>query len=159
VTVVFTPAGVEDVDEIFALERQIFPDDAWSKELVRSELEHPDSYYLQARDDSGQLVGYAGLRAPRVRGGQADIQTLGVAEGFRRQGVGQRLLDTLLAEARSRGIAEVFLEVRADNPGASALYEGTGFREIARRPGYYQPGSIDAIVMRCVPGGEARVGA
>jgi ribosomal protein S18 acetylase RimI-like enzyme len=62
--------------------------------------------------------------------------------------VGSRLLEALLDEARSRAVTEVFLEVRADNEPAIALYRGAGFHEIHRRPGYYQPGSVDAIVMR-----------
>jgi N6-L-threonylcarbamoyladenine synthase/ribosomal-protein-alanine N-acetyltransferase len=42
----------------------------------------------------------------------------------------------------------VFLEVRADNPGARALYESLGFAEIAVRPDYYQPDGVDAVIMR-----------
>jgi ribosomal protein S18 acetylase RimI-like enzyme len=43
----------------------------------------------------------------------------------------------------------VFLEVRADNEGALALYESEGFELIDRRVGYYQPDGVDALVMRC----------
>jgi len=42
----------------------------------------------------------------------------------------------------------VFLEVRADNPGARSLYETLGFAEIAVRPKYYQPDGVDAVIMR-----------
>ena len=42
----------------------------------------------------------------------------------------------------------MFLEVRADNPVAEALYASEGFVEIARRPRYYQPDDIDAVVMK-----------
>ena len=55
---------------------------------------------------------------------------------------------TLLAEARDRGAREVFLEVRADNPGAESLYDSLGFERIAVRAGYYQPDNVDANVMR-----------
>jgi ribosomal protein S18 acetylase RimI-like enzyme len=55
---------------------------------------------------------------------------------------------TLLGEARRRGITTVFLEVRADNPGAQELYRMLGFEEIGVRPHYYQPDDVDAIVMR-----------
>ena len=38
--------------------------------------------------------------------------------------------------------------MRADNPGAQALYRELGFEEIGVRPHYYQPDDVDAIVMR-----------
>ena len=47
-----------------------------------------------------------------------------------------------------RGAARLFLDVRADNPGAQTLYEALGFEPIAVRPGYYQPDNVDAVVMR-----------
>ena len=43
---------------------------------------------------------------------------------------------------------EVFLDVRADNPVAQQLYASAGFMEIGRRPHYYQPDDVDAVVMR-----------
>jgi ribosomal protein S18 acetylase RimI-like enzyme len=55
-----------------------------------------------------------------------------------------------MKEAATRGASEIFLEVRADNPGAQALYCSFGFEEIAVRPRYYQPDDVDAIVMRAV---------
>jgi ribosomal protein S18 acetylase RimI-like enzyme len=58
------------------------------------------------------------------------------------------LLEALLSQARSSGVREVFLEVRADNLVARALYEHCGFVAIDSRVGYYQPDNVDAIVMR-----------
>ena len=40
------------------------------------------------------------------------------------------------------------LEVRADNAAALALYEQAGFATISLRRRYYQPGDIDAVIMR-----------
>ena len=51
-------------------------------------------------------------------------------------------------EAAQRGAREVFLEVRADNPTAQALYASEGFVEVGRRPRYYQPDDVDAVVMK-----------
>lgn len=148
-TVSMIQAGPGDASEIYQLEVKLFPHDAWSKHTIDAELAHPDSYYLLLRDDQSQhLVGYGGLRASRTVGGQGDIQTMAVDTDYQGQGLGRRLLDALLAEAWQRHVDDVFLEVRADNEVAKALYDRAGFREIARRPGYYQPGSIDAIVMQ-----------
>ena len=143
------PAAASDLDAIDALEGATFPSDAWSRELIAAELAGEHGHYLVAVDGTDAVIGYAGLRAPRG-GGQADVQTIAVAASARRRGIGAALLDALLAEARARGADEVFLEVRADNPGASALYASRGFARIAVRPAYYQPDGVDAVVMRAV---------
>ncbi len=54
----------------------------------------------------------------------------------------------------------MFLEVRADNPVAQQLYASEGFAEVGRRPRYYQPDDVDAIVMKLdLRGWAARPGA
>jgi len=101
------------------------------------------------------LLGYAGLLAPRG-GEQGDIQTIAVAPAARGMGLGRGLMHALITEARRRGIAYLFLEVRADNPIARNLYRSLGFEEIGVRPRYYRHG-IDAVLMRlAVPGAVTR---
>jgi ribosomal-protein-alanine N-acetyltransferase len=92
-------------------------------------------------------VAYAGLRAAPVDAGQGDIQTIAVRQSHQGRGLGRALLVDLMDEAQRRGVRELFLEVRADNEPAIALYQSLGFREIDRRAGYYQPDGVDAIVM------------
>lgn len=138
-----TPA---DLDAIMAIEHASFPTDAWSTESMAAELATEHSHYL-VDEDAGDIIGYAGLRS--IRGNaDADIQTIALLEARRGEGRGRALLRTLLAEASVRSARDVFLEVRADNPGAEALYASEGFEEIARRPRYYQPDGVDAIVMK-----------
>ena len=138
-------AGLDELDAIMAIETATFATDAWSREIMRSELKNKHSYYLVALGNG--VDGYAGLRAPTGTG-QADIQTIAVVEGARGQGLGRTLMNALLSEARSRGADEVFLEVRADNPAAHHLYESLGFEQIDRRKKYYQPHGVDALIMR-----------
>ena len=142
-------ADAADVPAIMELERSIFVSDAWSERSMLSEVTGQHGYYLVAfdPDDPGTIDGYAGLLAPRG-GGEGDIQTIAVAPRARRRGLGRALMRALIGEARNRGAREVFLEVRADNPGAQTLYQQLGFEEIGVRPKYYQPDGIDAIVMR-----------
>jgi len=142
-------AVVEDVPAIMELERSTFVTDAWSERSMRSEVAGEHGYYLVAFEPATpeRIDGYAGLLAPRG-GGEGDIQTIAVAPHARRRGVGRTLVLALLAEARDRGAREVFLEVRADNPGAQSLYRELGFEEIGVRPKYYQPDGVDAVVMR-----------
>lgn len=139
-------ATTDDLDAIMALERSSFPTDAWSEAMMREEILSRHGRYL-VLEEAGRLIGYGGVRA--VQGGtDADIQTIALAESARGRGRGRGLLRSLLAAAGERGAGEVFLEVRADNPVAQALYLSEGFAEIARRPHYYQPDGVDAIVMR-----------
>ncbi len=139
-------ATPDDLPAIMVLERRLFPGDAWSPAMMAEELAAAHTRYLVA-EVAGEVVGYAGLSAlPGAT--QADIQTIAVEPAHRRLGLGTALLTTLLDEAARRGATEVLLEVRADNPGAQALYERHGFTAIAVRPRYYQPDDVDAIVMR-----------
>ena len=157
-------ATTEDLTAIMALENGTFGTDAWSAQSMRDEVKNPHCYYLVAvRVESPKTIeGYAGLLAPR--GAQdADIQTIAVSVAARRRGLGRTLMLQLMVEARQRGFGQLFLEVRADNPGAQALYQQLGFEAIAVRKGYYQPDNVDAVVMRlrlpaAVPGLAVRNG-
>jgi [ribosomal protein S18]-alanine N-acetyltransferase len=145
----FRRATVADLDSIMLLESSIFENDAWSAESMRGELLNRHCYYLVGfrAETPNRIDGYAGLLAPS-RSKDADIQTIGVAPASRRSGLGRALVQNLVAEAQARGAAEVFLEVRADNPGAQSLYRGLGFTELGIRPKYYQPDNVDAVMMR-----------
>ncbi|HEY5224369.1 MAG TPA: ribosomal protein S18-alanine N-acetyltransferase [Microbacteriaceae bacterium] len=154
-----------DLDAIMALETSTFATDAWSRSTMRGELASEHGYYLVAvrsgeadaaiQDAAASrssaprpsVDGYAGLLAPRGAA-EADIQTIAVAPRARRHGIGRALVAALIAEAVERGVRDVFLEVRADNPGAQALYRSLGFEEIGVRPHYYQPDGVDALVMK-----------
>jgi ribosomal-protein-alanine acetyltransferase len=144
-------AAVGDLDRIMQLETGTFGTDAWSREAMRRDLVSRQCYYLVAErlGFPGELDGYAGLFAPSGAL-EGDIQTIAVAESARRRGLGRALMQALIGEARKRGANEVFLEVRADNPGAHDLYVTLGFEDIAVRVAYYQPDGVDAIVMRQV---------
>ena len=147
-------ATADDLDAIMAIENALFPGDAWSAATMASEIAGPHGHYLVAVAEDAAIDGYAGLLAPEGSG-HGDIQTIAVVERARRRGLGRTLMLALLNEARRRHATEVFLEVRADNPGARALYETLGFTEIAVRPRYYR-GGIDAVIMRlAVPEPEA----
>lgn len=146
-SVVIRTAGAVDLDAIMAIEQASFGASAWERGTMQQEIASDWGRYVIAvdEDDDGRTVGYAGLRAVGVEG---DVQTIAVAAGARGRGIGRALLAELLAEAARRGVRELFLEVRADNPVARGLYESVGFREIGVRPRYYQPEDVDAVVMK-----------
>ena len=75
---------------------------------------------------------------------EAEILNLGVDPRFRRRGVAMALLDALCGVAQG----EVFLEVAETNHPAQALYARAGWLAAGMRPGYYQNGTINAVVMK-----------
>ncbi|MEW2509964.1 ribosomal protein S18-alanine N-acetyltransferase [Streptomyces sp. NPDC046870] len=152
-----------DLDPVLGLERDLFPEDAWSRGMFWSELAHsrgPEATrcYLVAESADGRIVGYAGLAAA---GDLADVQTIAVARDHQGTGLGARLLTELLRAATAFECHEVMLECRVDNLPAQKLYERFGFTPIGFRRGYYQPGNVDALVMRLTtePGGGAAAGS
>lgn len=144
-TVVLRPMRWWDVEAVQRIEADLFPD-PWSVEAFWSELAHvPDTRHFIVAEEDGAVVGYGGLV---TAAGQADVQTLAVARDMQGTGLGARLLDALLTEARTRRAREVLLEVRAENTAAQALYARVGFERIGIRRGYYRPGGTDALVLR-----------
>ena len=142
-------ATPDDLDAIMGLESSTFGNDAWSTEMMSSELASTHTHYLFAFDpiEPAELAGYAGLLAPNGAR-DAEVQTIAVAPSARRLGLGRTLMTALMAAASARGARQLFLEVRADNPSARTLYDSLGFEEIAVRKRYYKPDNVDAQVMR-----------
>ena len=89
----------------------------------------------------------AGYIVGRVGSEELHINNVAVREEYRRKGIGGALLDLILDEGKRSQIPRAFLELRAGNSAALALYEDRGFRVTARRSRYYSDPVEDALVM------------
>lgn len=154
------PAGVRlapvrwwQLAELARLDAELFDPDVWSEETFWSELAAPGRRYcvaVPAEDGAAggedpPILGYAGLA---VSGSEADVQTIAVVPAAQGRGIGGLLLTWLADQAGAGGARTLLLEVRADNERAQRLYTAAGFERIAVRRRYYQPGDIDAHIMR-----------
>lgn len=94
----------------------------------------------------------AGFVLARLVAGEAEILTVAVARAHRRKGLGRDLMEAVLRTLHGERAETLFLEVDETNAPAIALYKRLGFREVARRPGYYEHAGgkqrTDALVMR-----------
>lgn len=91
-----------------------------------------------------------GFLMGRAVAGEAELMTLAVDPSARKYGIGGRLVDGFLTEARARGAESAFLEVLASNLPAQALYARKGFEPKGKRRGYYRSASgerLDALVL------------
>lgn len=131
-----------DILPISELEKECFPDEPWSFQMLVSSFESENFYGVLA-EDGGEIIGYGGIT---VAFDSADIANVAVTEAFRRSGVGSAVLSELLSVAKSRGAEKVFLEVRVSNATAMALYLKNGFKGVYARTRYYSNGE-DCIVM------------
>jgi len=134
----------EDIPAIVAIERAAFSD-PWSARSFREALAHPSVYFACARSDAHDVLGYV---VAWFVADEGEIANLAVAPAGWGSGIGRALLDSALDQARSRGVASVFLEVRDSNERARRLYQSRRFEEIGRRRDYYRRPVEDAIVLR-----------
>ena len=130
------------VAQIAQLERENFSA-PWDEASLLHELENPLSLWLTALDGD-TVAGYIGSQSVL---GESDMMNLAVAPAYRRQGVGRALVERLLWELAEDNHC-LTLEVRASNEAAIALYESLGFRQVGRRPRYYQHPPGDALILR-----------
>lgn len=137
------PASFADAAAMAAVERRCFSD-PWPLEGFRQVFDTPGAVAL-VMSDADDTVAY--FLAREILG-TAEVLNLAVVPEYRGRGLGGALLDAGLAAVRSRGGTEIFLEVRASNDVAQALYASRGFRVDGRRRGYYRRPDEDALVLR-----------
>jgi [ribosomal protein S18]-alanine N-acetyltransferase len=135
----------EDLSAVLEIERRAFSQ-PWSRAFFERELATPFARLTVAMDESApraQLVGYSCRW--RVTD-EVHLLNVAVHQGRRGGGIGRRLVEAVIDEAREIRARTMFLEVRAGNVAARRLYRHLGFRDLGVRRGYYGPGQ-DAIVM------------
>ncbi len=112
------------------------------------EIEKGDIIQLIAEIE-GEIVGNADIA--RHVGRQSHVGTLGIIVklGFRRIGIGAKLIERLISEAKRKGLKIIDLQVNETNVPAITLYKKLGFRETGRTPkGIYWNGKyVDSITM------------
>ena len=131
---VFRKLSIEALPAIMEVERQgkSLP---WSAAMVRDSLRARHLQVWGAFDmPANVLVGFAVLS---VVSDEAELLAMTIAAHLRRQGIGNRLLDFLLDQARACHARQLFLEVRQTNFPAIGLYRKLGFDYAGRRKGYY----------------------
>lgn len=150
------PMTLRDLDAVMALERAVYPF-PWTVGNFRDSLAAGhDAWLLRAPD--GAVRAYSVTMAGVD---ETHLLNLAVAPDAQGQGLARGLLDALVVDARLRGHAKVWLEVRLSNVRAHAIYLRYGFVEVGMRRGYYPAGAglrEDARVMQLTLTGIAARG-
>jgi ribosomal-protein-alanine N-acetyltransferase len=147
------PATLEDLSAVLELERSVVEAPHWGEKEYRAALggvadEGLRRCFLVA-EHAAELVGFAvGKAIGSGEDVQAELESVTVAGGARRSGVGSALCEAVFTWCRRERASEVELEVRSANAAALALYEKLGFELVGKRRGYYRDPMDDAMLMR-----------
>lgn len=131
------------VAQIAQLEKICFSD-PWSEKSVASELDNKLAFWLVAEEED-TVAGYIGSQTVID---ETDMMNVAVHPDFRRKGIAEALVNTLVENLEKMGSHCLTLEVRASNAPAIALYGKLGFAEIGRRKNYYRNPREDALILR-----------
>ena len=141
--ITYTQMTAEHVPQVAQLEKICFAD-PWSELSISLELTNVWSYWVVALDGD-TVVGYVGSQSSID---EADIMNVAVHPDYRRQGIAEKLINTLVADLKKRGCHALLLEVRVSNTPAITLYEKLGFAQIGCRKNYYRNPKEDALILR-----------
>ncbi|WP_084110854.1 ribosomal protein S18-alanine N-acetyltransferase [Caldanaerobius fijiensis] len=131
------------LDAVMEIEKEAFTV-PWSRESFEMEItRNKCAYYIVAILDE-KVVGYGGMW---LVVDEAHITNIAVHRDYRGQGIGKKIIEGLIEEAKRRKLMAMTLEVRASNRVAIHLYEKYGFTPFGRRKGYYSDNNEDAIIM------------
>ena len=139
-------ATIEDAHAIYEIEQQSFSV-PWRLESVLAELEGAENKLYMVICEENHIVGYAGAWLVYDEGQITNIAVLPSARG---KGYGSKLTKQLINECFSRGMHEIFLEVRISNLAALAMYRNLGFSVKGLRKDYYSEPTEDAYIMSLV---------
>lgn len=115
----------------FSHNDQTFSPDRFGHTFTEME-KNPEVYQNLVCEQGHTIVGFMSLmyyQSFMHRVGSAQINELVVADTARGQGIGKKLVEYAIAEARARGMDEIEVSTEPDNHRAIAFYKKAGFNE------------------------------
>lgn len=137
------PMTVEHIDGVLAVEEATFSIPWTRKDFEREMTENNLAIYYVAVAD-GKVVAYAGMWHVITEG---HITNVAVLEDYRKQGIGDALMEKLEQVALEKEMIGITLEVRINNTPAQRLYHKHGYRAEGLRKNYYPDTHEDAVIM------------
>jgi len=134
-----------DVDQIMEIESVSFGPYHWSPQAFNSEMNNKLGHYITVIDKNSQkVIGYCGFW---LIFDEAHITTIAVHPDYRKNSIGELLLQNMLKVGYENNAKWFTLEVRASNTSAQNLYYKYGFKSLGLRKKYYQDNEEDALIM------------
>jgi ribosomal-protein-alanine N-acetyltransferase len=128
--------------------QKLFVSESGASEHLSSEIDASESGQKRTAlvfERDGKVAGFL---ISNQLGDEWEIENIVVTGSAQRGGLGTRLLSECLNLVRERGGQTIFLEVRASNLAARALYGKLAFVEAGRRKNYYENPPEDALILQ-----------
>jgi ribosomal-protein-alanine N-acetyltransferase len=135
--VTLVPGTSDDLDSVMDVMTSAFParfGEAWTRSQCAGILPMTGVRLVLARDGEETSLGFS---LYRTVAGDSELLLLAVDASAQGKGIGRKLLDHFIEDAKQNGAERIHLEVRDGNP-ATWLYESAGFTEANRRRNYYR---------------------
>lgn len=131
------------IDEVYEIEKNTFAD-PWSKNSFLTEIlaNQSATYFVATFFD--EVIGYGGIWTVA---GDGSVTNIAVREEYKKMGVGQKIVASIIKQAKEKKCDLISLEVRVSNEKAIKLYEKNGFKIVGTRKEYYNDNGEDAFVM------------
>ncbi len=118
-----------------------FPQFLWKNQIQKNLIDNPfTQYYIYKKEN--QIVGFINYDILYER---AELIYIAVLEEEQNQGIGSKLLQSMIKECENQQLENITLEVSIENTKAIQLYQKLGFKKVATRKKYYQ--GVDGILM------------
>ena len=134
----------KDLAEVAEIEAALFSD-AWSVDTLKDTIKYDYNHILLIDTPTAGYLIYADPTD------EAELHRVAVLPEYRRRGLARKLMAEMLQRTGHGTDGEtkhIFLEVRAGNAPAIALYSNCDFQEIDRRKNYYHDPDEDAVIMK-----------
>lgn len=136
-------ANKNDTARIAEIERAVFSD-SWSERGIDETMDQNTSR-IYVGVEGNEIVGYVIAYTVLDEG---EVARIAVSPDFRRQGVAEMLLDTVISDGEESEVSVWYLEVRESNIAARKLYKKKGFVETGIRKEFYEKPKENAVLMK-----------
>ena len=137
------PMTEKHIDDVAELDQICFHI-PWTREDFEKEIKENNMAIYFVSVDNDKAIGYAGMWHVVNEG---HITNVAVLPEYRRQGIGDMLMEAVDKKADELEIEGVTLEVRISNYGAQKLYTKHGYKPEGFRKKYYTDTNEDAVIM------------
>ena len=135
----------EDIPAILEIENVSFQNpwraSTFSGEIANRGISYP---YVIVHRNFERIIGY--IIYWKIQE-EVQISNFAIHPDFRKKGIGEAVMRSVIKAIQRGGGAYVFLEVRPSNLAARNLYKKLGFKILGTRKDYYQTPLEDALIM------------